>query len=75
MKGKHYSPEVLKKFAESNKRHHGKRVAQYDLFGNFIRYWDCLMDVERELGLANSNISAVCLGKRKSLGGYVWKYD
>lgn len=30
--------------------------------------------VERELGFANSNISAVCLGKRKRAYGYTWRF-
>ena len=28
----------------------------------------------RELGINNSNISQCCRGKRKSSGGYTWKY-
>ena len=30
--------------------------------------------VERELGFANSNISAVCLGKQKTCGRFHWRY-
>lgn len=75
MRGKRVSQEIRDIYAIVNKKHHGKKVKQYTLSGEFVREWDCLMDVQREMGLANSNISAVCLGKRKSLGGYIWKYE
>ena len=32
------------------------------------------MEAMRVTGIANSSISACCLGKLKSAGGYVWKY-
>lgn len=40
-----------------------------------IRKWECAMDTERELGISQSNISQCCLGKRKSAGGYIWKFE
>lgn len=52
-----------------------KRVIQYDKQGNFIRKWDCILDIKRELNIDNSQIGACCNGKRKSAGGYVWRYD
>lgn len=51
-----------------------KTVLQYDLNGNFIREWDCTMDIQRELGFANTDISGCCLGKRKTAYGYKWRY-
>lgn len=32
------------------------------------------MEVERELGFNNGNIGKCCNGKRKTCGGYTWKY-
>ena len=32
------------------------------------------MEIEKELGINNSSISACCRGERKSAGGYHWKY-
>ena len=31
-------------------------------------------EVERKLNISNSHISACCKGKRKTAGGYKWKY-
>lgn len=33
-----------------------------------------ILDVERKLGLAQSNISKCCKGQRKTAGGYHWQY-
>jgi len=33
-----------------------------------------ILEAERKTGICFKNISAVCLGKRKSAGGFVWKY-
>ena len=55
--------------------HNSKKVAQYDKQTlELIKIWDSMMDVERELGINQSNISQCCKGKRKSTGGYVWRY-
>lgn len=49
-------------------------INQLNLIGEFIKEWECAIQVERELGINHSNISLCCNGKRKSAGGYVWKY-
>lgn len=36
------------------------KIAQYDKHMNLIKIWDCLMDVQRELGIAYQNISICC---------------
>ena len=51
-----------------------KPIIQYDKDSNFIKEWECANDVERVLGISNKHIGSVCLGKRKSCGGYIWKY-
>ena len=48
----------------------GKKVLQYDLDGNFIREWNCI----KETGIDSSHIINCCKGKRKSAGGYKWRY-
>ena len=51
-----------------------KKVNQYDKEGNYIKTWDCIIDVERETNIKNTNIVACCKGKYKTAGGYIWKY-
>ena len=47
----------------------------YDINGNFIKTWDCIGDIERELSVNKSNICQCCKGKYKQTGGYIWRYN
>lgn len=38
------------------------------------KIYPSVMQVKREFGFSNSNISKVCLGKIKSAYGYTWRY-
>ena len=51
-----------------------KPVLQLSLTGELIREWPSTMEIQRQLGYNNANISACCLGKRKSAYGFRWKY-
>ena len=51
-----------------------KPILQYSKSGDFIRGWKSAREVERVLGIANSHIIDCCKDKRKSAGGFVWKY-
>ena len=54
-----------------NYRH--QPVLQYDKDGNFIREWDTMTEAETTLNITHK-IHVVCQGKRKTCGGYIWKY-
>lgn len=49
-------------------------VSQYSLSGVFIKKFDSISIGARETNQSTSNISSCCNGKRKSAGGYIWKY-
>lgn len=51
-----------------------KTVSQYDLNGNYIQTYPSLSEAERQTNISRPNISNVCLGNRKSAGGYIWKF-
>ena len=51
-----------------------KPVLQFTKSGDFIREWSSTMEIQRQLGYNNSNISACCLGKLKSAYGFCWEY-
>lgn len=55
----------------------GRKIRQYDLKGNLIRTWDCIMDAERYLNIkrASSPICACCKKKKPTAYGYIWDYD
>lgn len=55
-------------------RSHWTPVEQYTLDGQFIRRWECMQQAADELHLHMTKISAVCRGKAKTTGGYIWKY-
>lgn len=50
-------------------------VDQYDMDGNYIRTWDCIMTAARDTRTSATSISLCCRGKKYySAGGYKWKY-
>src|SRR5574343_109866 len=51
-----------------------KMVNQLTLSGDFIRTWLCARDITNELGFNYKNISAACLGKRKTAYGFKWEF-
>ena len=52
-----------------------KKVNQYDLQGNFINQFRSGSQASRELGISVMSISSCALGKIKTGGGFVWKYE
>lgn len=62
-------------YGKYGKEHHrSKPVLQYDLNNNLIKRFDCLLEIERELGFSHGCISMCCQGKQKTACGYIWKY-
>lgn len=51
-----------------------KPILQYTLEGEFVREWESINQVERELGFSNQNISRCCCGKRKTAYDFIWKH-
>ena len=53
----------------------GKGVEQYDLQGNFIKKWVSASQASRKLKINQKNISLCCNNKRKTAGGYIWRFS
>ena len=52
-----------------------KAVLQYSIDGRFLKEWPSATDASLGLGKKLiSGIGMVCKGKRKTAGGYIWKY-
>lgn len=51
-----------------------KLVGQYDLSGNLIQTWKSTIEIQRQLGFLQGDISNCCTGRYKTAYGYVWKY-
>ena len=69
------NPNYGKPHTEEFKKKIRKAVLQLDKDNNeIIKEWSCAIEVEKELGIKNSHICECCKGKRKTCGGYIWKY-
>lgn len=51
-----------------------KKVFQYTLNGEFVAEYPSTMEVQRQLGYSQGNISLCCNGKLKTAYGYIWSY-
>jgi len=51
-----------------------KKVMQLDMNGKKLNLFNSLREVQRVLGIAQSNISIACKHPNKSAGGYKWMY-
>ena len=72
-----FTEEHRKKMSQANKGKiyaPTKSVIQYSKDGEFIAEYSSIMEAERYTGCNNSIICKCCKGKRKSAGGYIWKY-
>ena len=69
--GKKRSEESKKKMSEAGR---GKHLSKKVLCVETNIVYPSLCEVKRQLGISKSNISECCAGKRKTAGGYHWKY-
>lgn len=51
------------------------KIYQYNLDGLYIKTWDSVFQINKELGYASSNIGKCCRGKIYSAYGYRWSKD
>ena len=52
-----------------------KPVMQLDKQGNLIKTFVSAKSASIETGVDHSNISRCCNNKRKTAGGFVWKFE
>ena len=51
-----------------------KPVLQYSLNGIFIKEFVSANNADDELKLSHGNVYSACIGKKKSVGGYMWRF-
>lgn len=66
-----HSIRVLGRLSTNQK----KPVMKFDKLGNFIQKYDSISDASKDVGISFGLISEVCKKKRKSAGGYIWRYE
>lgn len=58
-------------FGADNK--HSIPISQFTMDGIWIKDWSGACEVQREIGICQSNITACTAGRRKSAMGFIWK--
>ena len=66
--GKHRSEETKKKISEQLTL----KVIQLSLKSEVIKIWSSIKEAQKDLKIGN--ISSCCRNKRKTAGGFKWKY-
>lgn len=56
------------------KRTRAISVVQLSKQEKFIKIWKPIVLAEKQLNISKGKISECCKGKRKTAGGYIWKY-
>ena len=55
--------------------HLSKKIKQYDINWVFIKKWNSMVDVKRELNIDYTWISLCCNRKQKTAWGFKWEYN
>lgn len=63
---------VGKMYAKIHAEKLSKKIEQYDKNHKFIKTWESIEKAKRELNVFH--ITECCQGKRKTAGGFIWKY-
>lgn len=66
---------VSKKLRDDKTKKFGRKVEQIDpVTKAVVAVWPSLRSIEQALGYAHSNIQNCCEGRRKTRGGFEWRY-
>ena len=53
---------------------HMKKVVQKDKNGNILKIWNSQEEAEKKLNIRGHAVSACCLKKQKTAGGFIWEF-
>ena len=77
MYGKHHSEDTKRKMSEAHKEKiyaSTKPILQFSKNGELIAEYSSLTEASRQTGCSAPHICSCCKGKRKSAGGFIWRY-
>lgn len=75
LKGKKLSEEHKRNMSVCKKNYKG-RIFQFDKNENLLKIWDMnIVDITKELGWNRTSIHSVLSKKRKTLHGFIFKYE
>jgi hypothetical protein len=70
-----YSNDVIGQSDISSINYKSKKIIeQYTLEGKYLNTYESISYAANAINSVSTNISKCCSGKRKSAGGYIWKY-
>lgn len=72
---KEMSEERKRFFTEHPEKKKTRTVVQLSKTGEVIRAWSSMTEAAKQFGTSSQNISAVCNGRRRTAGGYIWRYS
>ena len=75
---KKHTQETKDKISQSKKGtipHNIKKIKQYTMDGDFIKEWASSAQAGREFKMSQGNLSMAANNKRKSAGGFIWKWS
>ena len=52
-----------------------RKILQYDLESNFIKIWNSIREICREITNYNRSTLNKCINKGKSYAGFIWKKE
>ena len=58
-----------------NNKISAKPILQINKNGNLIKKWNCISDASRELNINNGSIVSCAKFRRKTAGGFIWRYE
>lgn len=67
--------EKMPKYNNSPAKSRRKTVLQFDKNGNFIKEWESITKIQKELGYNQGNIYKVIIGIRNSAHNFIWKHN
>lgn len=67
-----YKPTMLGKKGSNHIA--SKTIYQYSKNDEFIKKWNSIIEASKKLSICASCITNCAKGRRKSTGGYIWKY-
>lgn len=68
------SQNTIHSFKILGKELANKAVSQYSSSGVFITSWKSIAEAGRKTNILSTSICACCNKRRKSAGGYIWKF-
>ena len=68
----HHKPSMLGKTGSNHIA--SKHILQFDKNNNYIKKWDSIIEASIKLSISSSCIVNCAKSRRKTAGGYIWRY-